>query len=369
MRQPHQYQFLSTSLLLINALFVLSSCGTQDIFASELLENPLLSPPTDASAPPLVTPSGPEPYLQLSSGSLHNRCREGAILRGTSEMLVWAEDPQDPTPVREIARSGANAIRIVWSIYGNISDLDVIIQNVLDVGMLPLVEFHDRNQSTDIPYSVYEELDAYITSTDFVTLMRKYEATMLLEYGGLPPSAVDWNEWQLYSSRAVRAIRETGVRMPVSFKAPPEKTDLKAMSTAMQQIMAADRFGNSWFALDYWQDEMKEELNRWSYLRALSIPFYISEFSGYYDPCPAAETDLSLFLESAAQQQISWFAWSWGSVKNTNCGSEGALDMTSNGTVEGLLNWGLFVAKESSYGISKTAVPIPALRNDECPAN
>ena len=69
-------------------------------------------------------------------------------------------------------------------------------------------------------------------------------------------------------------------------------------------------------------------------------------------------------LEEAQKRQIGWLAWSWGSMKNTDC--PGKLDMTSDGTFAGLQNWGLVVATTDENSIKNTSVRSPYIEKGSC---
>jgi hypothetical protein len=44
---------------------------------------------------------------------LYDRCGERVVLRGVNKMIIWTDIDGDPS-CAEIARTGANAVRMVW---------------------------------------------------------------------------------------------------------------------------------------------------------------------------------------------------------------------------------------------------------------
>ncbi len=81
---------------------------------------------------------------------------ETIVLKGVNKMSVFDEqDPDGATYFPEIAKTGANSVRIVWQSYysngsaSNVSQLDALIQNCIDAHMIPIVEVHDATCAWD----------------------------------------------------------------------------------------------------------------------------------------------------------------------------------------------------------------------------
>ena len=68
----------------------------------------------------------------------------------------------------------------------------------------------------------------------------------------------------------------------------------------------------------------------------------------------------------AADNDGSWFAWSWGAIPNAGA-CAGYLDMTTDGTVQTLTEFGALVALEDPNGISRTATAFKTDRATSCP--
>lgn len=59
-------------------------------------------------------------------------------------MVVWLSTGNDGMPeFAEIAKTGANAVRIVWLTTESAADLDRTITNALSQKLTPMVELHD----------------------------------------------------------------------------------------------------------------------------------------------------------------------------------------------------------------------------------
>ena len=55
---------------------------------------------------------------------LYDRCNEKVVLRGVNEMVVWTAGKDGAPEFAEIAKTGANSVRIVWTEEGTASELD-----------------------------------------------------------------------------------------------------------------------------------------------------------------------------------------------------------------------------------------------------
>jgi len=98
--------------------------------------------------------------------------------------------------------------------------------------------------------------------------------------------------------------------------------------------------------------QLATQVNR---ARAAILPLLIGEVSGYShtpDYGCAGQYDYATVLAAAEESQTGWLAWSWGLAKNEYCSW---LDMTTDGTFDGLLAWGLDAAVTNENSISKTS--------------
>lgn len=80
--------------------------------------------------------------MYVDGPTLYDACNQEAVLRGVNKMAIWT-DPTGSKSFAEIAKTGANAIRIVWDTAGSAFALDTILQRALDEGLLPMIELHD----------------------------------------------------------------------------------------------------------------------------------------------------------------------------------------------------------------------------------
>jgi mannan endo-1,4-beta-mannosidase len=69
-------------------------------------------------------------------------------LRGVNKMSVFDDEgPCGEISFPEIAKTGANTVRIVWAIVDDIgktdpADVEALIDNAISAGLLPMIELH-----------------------------------------------------------------------------------------------------------------------------------------------------------------------------------------------------------------------------------
>src|SRR5688572_23914638 len=80
--------------------------------------------------------------LRVDGRHLVDRCGERIVLRGVNEMIVWSPGRDGVPELGEIAKTGANAVRMVWTDEGSAGALDSAIANALGQRLIPIIEHH-----------------------------------------------------------------------------------------------------------------------------------------------------------------------------------------------------------------------------------
>ncbi len=81
--------------------------------------------------------------MYIKDRFLFTAAHEKVILRGVNEIIVWSQDPTGKEILSEIAKTGANSTRLVWTTQNDPKKLDILIQNCLNNVMIPMFELHD----------------------------------------------------------------------------------------------------------------------------------------------------------------------------------------------------------------------------------
>lgn len=324
--------------------------------------------PTDGDEPggddPSPDPVEPTETLTVSGRYLRDHCGAPLIMRGVTEMVIWSEDRDGVPWFSEIAKTGANAARIVWLTEGSASELDAALANVQKEGMVAVLELHD-----DAGDSTHEEALArqvnYFGRADVNEVVRKYERALVIELQVRKWPSAEPEQWGRMHIDALRRLREARIRVPLAIKEPSWDDDTATLTSTLQSVLSTD--ANALYVADVWNGTAAEYRMQAEALIAGGVPFYLSEFSGYQAAtCPVVKTEVTELLRVSEELRLGWFAWSWGGVKNAGCEGEGYLDISTDGTLAGLSGWGLTVTLADPNGISRTAQPLKTLNVTRC---
>lgn len=348
-------QLLSASLLF------LAGCGTTELSATRLLDDDRISLGGD----PETQPKPLTPTLTVADGTLRDHCGAPVLLRGVNDLFGWDSPANGLTWIGQIAQTGANAVRVVWRQDRPASDLDPILTSLASEGMLAVVELHVRDETLEEDVAIAAMIDVW-TSDAMLSVLSKHARSTVVEFWS-GRSSSEASIWQPLHAQALVDLRAAGIVAPIAVRSPTWRNDTAVSVPAQRAVLDADPLSNSMVSFTLWNSdhEVLEE-----YLRALAdaeIPSFISEFSGYRSlTCPEEATEINEVLGLATEYQAGWFAWSWGGVSNLACPT-GPLEMTLDGTLDGLFSWGRSVALAHPQGISRTSIPVRSLTLDECP--
>lgn len=82
------------------------------------------------------------PGFRVKGRFLYDNQGEKVTLYGLNKMCTWTDKDGDPS-FKEIAKTGANTVRITWSITDTAEDLDTVLTNCRKEHMIPVIEVHD----------------------------------------------------------------------------------------------------------------------------------------------------------------------------------------------------------------------------------
>jgi mannan endo-1,4-beta-mannosidase len=315
-------------------------------------------PGKDAVAPP---PSKPGFYV--SGRFLYDKCGNKVVLRGVNEMIIWSGDTDGSTIYPEIAKTGANVVRIVWTSTGGASALDATIQNALGEQMIPMVENHDATGDLTKVAAVVD----YWTRSDIVSVLKKYEDKLLLNIANEAGGSVFEEDYLATYLEAIQRLRAAGYGMPLVIDAPGYGVNTGVLLSSGPDFLAADPLGNILLSTHLYLSDATGDSTRSRLNDSIKkdLPMIVGEFADTkVGTCSPGSYNVAALMEAAQQNEIGWLAWSWGAVKNNDC--PGQLDMTSDGTFDGLKDWGLAVAIEDPNSIKNTSVRSPYIVNGTC---
>ena len=303
-----------------------------------------------------------KPGFFVQGRFLYTKDNEKVILRGVNHMFIWTD--REGKSIPEIAKTGANCVRIVWNMHGRISDLYHIVDESIVNSMIPIVELHDATgQWTRLP-----ELVNFWTREDAVQLIQDHQEYLLVnignEVGGEEESGEEF--YEAYTS-AVTRMRAAGIRVPLIIDADNWGQSSKNILEQGARLLSSDPEHNLIFDIHMWWPTERHNPEKTGYATvqeritgvleesvSRNLPLIIGEFA----PVAvngAREIPYKFIMAEAERLEIGWLSWSWGPG---NFDSP-EMDMTTHGSFNTLVGWGREVCVDSPLGIQNTSV-IPA---------
>jgi mannan endo-1,4-beta-mannosidase len=298
------------------------------------------------------------------------------LLRGVNKMSVFDDDdPQGTISFPEIAKTGANTVRIVWAIEDDQgktdpNDLQALIDNAIAAGLLPMIELHDATGN----WGRLDDLVAYWTRPQIVDIITARQNALLVNIGNeVGDFEIGAGQFRDGYRQAVQALRCAGIHTPLVIDAPDFGKNLDILNATAAALLEADPEHNLIFSVHlYWgikdgadaqfiRDKLDEAV-------ALSYPLIVGEFSvtGAVDPetfestCLAdGNVDYQTILQKSAALGIGWYAWEWGPGNSFGGPGCEVMDMTPDRLFANLKpGWATEVATTSPFSIKNTASPI-----------
>ena len=310
------------------------------------------------------------PGFRVIGRHLYDRYGEKVTLYGVNKMVIYTDRDGLPS-FTEIAKTGANVVRIVWLTEGSAQELDTAITNAVSHQLIPLVDCHDSTGK----WEMLQPCVDYWVRPDVLEVLKKHEAYLLVnianEAGNSSPPDT---EYRAAYELAVRRMRAAGIHVPLIIDAASWGQSINSLQTNGPYLIQADPDHNLMFAIHMWWpktgaqyviDELQESVE-------LDLPLIIGEFADLGPGCTCC-IPYQTIIEQAHLNEIGYLAWSWG-PGNADCAS---MDMTEDGTFDTLHGWGLEVAITSTHSIQALAVrpqwlqemaPIPTATPEATPA-
>lgn len=288
-------------------------------------------------------------------------------------MVVWSAGRDGSPEFQEIAKTGANSVRIVWNEEGSAAELDAAISNAVAAQLIPMVEHHGATgELGKIP-----EVVDYWVNPDVLAVLKKHEPYLLLNIANeAGDGTVTQSDFLATYETAITRLREAGLVLPLVIDAPEWGQNIDMLQSTGPTLLDHDPEQNLLFSVHMWWHDpdgtrIKNELAQ---SVAMELPLIVGEFSQHaVYMCGDAPFAYTVLLEEAEKHEIGWLAWSWGAVKNGDCapenpGDESGFDMTTDGSFGSWNAWGEVVAVTDPHSIQNTSVRPASIVNGSCAA-
>ncbi|HON52465.1 MAG TPA: cellulase family glycosylhydrolase [Bacteroidales bacterium] len=291
--------------------------------------------------------------MKVIGQDLYTQDNEKVVLRGINEMFIWNGDKTGKNTLPEIAKTGANACRLVWNISGSTTDLEALIDNCIKNKMIAIPEMHD---ATGPAISTkFQPIIDYWTKPEVVAIIKKHERFTIVNIANEAGSSITIQEWVNYYKPAITALRNAGIKTPLMIDCAGYGNWEGFFLGGGQELINHDPEHNIIFSVHtYWltttgPDANKTRLDKLiSDAKAKNLPWCVGEGpqmvespggGGCTRPFPYI-----YMIDRLQQEGIGWLSWSWGLVNNSDCGSpNSAFDMTTDGKFG---NWATTFAEE-----------------------
>jgi mannan endo-1,4-beta-mannosidase len=317
------------------------------------------------NSPTSKSETNPSGVMQVKGRFLYTAAGEKVILRGVNEMFIWSDNKTGEEILPEIARTGANSVRLVWTTEGDPLTLDILIRNCLQNQMIPIIELHDATGD----WSKLPVVIDYWLREDVKKIIKKYERWALVNIANEvgQENTSDSLFVTTYKS-AITKLRNAGYQMPLIIDASQWGQDEKIILRNWRELLKHDKLNNIMFSVHtYWTDPQAEERldNLVSKVVRNSIPLLFGEGPQPYGwDCTTSFPYLHC-IKKCKELEIGWLCWSWGAVRNGDCKNQGAFDMTRDGKFGNWNNdWGRLVAVDDPASIKNTSVRPKSLINE-----
>ncbi len=326
---------------------------------------------------------------------LKDVCGKTVILKGVNKMVIFdGTDPEGTISFPEIAKTGANCVRIVWGIrnpdLSNTDDtrLDRIITNARNNGLIPIVGLWDYMEEIDGGFSKLQQYVDYWKRPAMVALIRRHQNYLIVNIGdeaagGDENNPTDLTTYANAYKDAIRQLRTARIRVPLMIDGMDRGKSLHCFAIKGVEILNADPRKNVIFDFHpYWPKTDTDGAeggrfiaNKFSQVQGLPIMIVMGEIAKYgawagaSSPCSdAGIVDYQQFIQLAEAQGIGWLVWEWGPGNQWQVANDcPELDMTTDRTYNSILAipptdrraWIKEVTIDAVYSIKKTSKKTP----------
>jgi hypothetical protein len=284
--------------------------------------------------------------LTVSGRHLYDTCGKELVVRGIEEVLGFGFEVNGSLPnvVDEIAKTGANAVRILPDITQlSTSDVDAVVGRAVQNGLVVYISPGDRT---------------WFGRSEVKTLVDKYEPYILLD-AFQEPDYDDAARWESDAKAAVELVRSYGYRVPLVTITNQGGRDVVAALHQGANVVAADPLGNTiigwqayWGSSNWYQQKYGMSLQE-AMKQIDGAPFAIQMgLDDVTDQVNGVETlDYGSLMNDAKSYGIGWLWWDWRLI-----GDDRTNDLSKDGTYANLSSLGSDVVSGQAAGIAKSSV-------------
>ncbi|AXT53263.1 PKD domain-containing protein [Aquimarina sp. BL5] len=306
--------------------------------------------------------------IRVENGKIFTSCSEEIVMRGVNEMFVWSQDRTGEQILPEIAKTGSNAVRLVWTTEGAETELDLLINNSIKNSMIPVAELHDATGD----FSKLQLLLDYWKRPAILATIQKYKKWLIVNIGNeVGNGSESTAQWVNYYKDAITQLRDAGIDTPLMIDCGGYGNRESYFLEGGNELLEFDPLHNIIFAVHtYWTNgDDQAKIDRLNLMiadaKTKKLPYIIGEGPQKVASPIACGQNFPYveMMKRLQEEKIGWLSWSWGAVDNNDCGSPNSdLDITTDGKYG---NWATNFAQEMSLtdinSIKNTSIIPPSM--------
>ena len=335
-----------------------------------------------------------EKIFNVIGAKLLDPCGKPVLLRGVNKMFVFEQDPMKRVGeniLPEIAKTGANCVRIVWSmkrfnvnntlIDTSTKELDALITNCKAQKMIPIIGLWDFTGDAD-SRSGFDRLSEYVdfwTRQDVLLVLKKHQNVLLINIANEAAPECDDSDEQLnqllpefiqaYTDVIIK-MRTVGIKVPLIIDGLDFGKSLKCFSfirtgqtiNTATELLGIDSQKNLIFSFhSYWpkrftdnQSFVEDIFNKAVADGYCFIDAELSKYGGFADGesvCDdKGEVDYPRFAKLCTKNKVGYMLWEWGPGNEFDNPACIKMNMTTDGTFAGLKDWGKTIVNDNKFG-------------------
>lgn len=308
----------------------------------------------------------PTGTFRTAKNRLKDPCGNVVVLKGVNKMTIFdGSDPEGSISFPEIAKTGANCVRIVWGMKNpdlSLTDdtrLDRIITNARNNGLIPIVGLWDYVDETDGGFAKLQDYVNFWKRPAMVALIQKHQNYLIVNIGdeaagGDENNAADLTTFANVYKNAIQQLRTAKIKVPLMIDGMDRGKSLHCFAVKGIEILNADPLKNVIFDFHpYWPktdtDGAEGGLfiaHRFNEVRRLPITIVMGEIAKFgawagagVSVCSdAGIVDYQQLIQLCEKQKIGWIVWEWGPGNQWKvAGDCPELDMTTDRTFSSIL--------------------------------
>jgi len=306
------------------------------------------------------TPTNNGPTITVKGKHIIAPCGDTIIPKGVNYAVYGWGWNTDENLFPEIAKSGANCVRIPWyktnnaTAYSNLALLDSALARCIREKMIPMLELHDMTCTNDATAII--NTTNWYTQTNVKAILLKYQKWLMLnpvnEAGYVMWNDNDETRFRLMYQTIITNLRNAGLNMPLVLDASDCGQHLNLWKNIGATLQTFDPKHNLIFSAHaYWSGYATTATaitNLLNDAATWNIPIVLGEIANKQDDNAGNCTinlDITTTMQAAHNNNIGYLAWVW---VQDNCG---ARQMTTNGNFNTLTAYGNQIVNTPNVGI------------------